>query len=270
MINDKSKYGTYLREWINIYKKPYIKTWYQIRDNIRLHFPESIKNTRLCDLNAMQIQQAINEVQGSRVRVEIYNIYHGSLSRAYKLGFTQKDISGLLIKPKHTQSLGKSLTDEEIKRFLERIRGTRYERVYKFLLYTGCRRAEAVGIRLYDVDFNKWQIHIRGTKNKTSDRYIPLTEKIFDTFPKNFVVKPDNAKLFPHSKQRLTVDFRKYCPNHKLHDLRHTFATKCLEWGVSMSVVQKWLGHSTITTTSKIYSHVLPEFEISETQKIRW
>jgi integrase len=42
----------------------------------------------------------------------------------------------------------------------------------------------------------------------------------------------------------------------RFHDLRHTFASILLNEGESMKVIQELLGHSTITTTMDIYSHV--------------
>ncbi len=47
-------------------------------------------------------------------------------------------------------------------------------------------------------------------------------------------------------------------PHLRLHDLRHTHATLVLQQGVHLKVVQERLGHATISTTSDIYSHVLP------------
>ena len=45
----------------------------------------------------------------------------------------------------------------------------------------------------------------------------------------------------------------------RFHDLRHTFASILLNNGESMKVIQELLGHSTITTTMDIYSHVTEE-----------
>ena len=42
----------------------------------------------------------------------------------------------------------------------------------------------------------------------------------------------------------------------RFHDLRHTFATLLIEADVSMKVVQELLGHSTITTSMDIYTHI--------------
>ncbi|MDR2202217.1 MAG: tyrosine-type recombinase/integrase [Clostridiales bacterium] len=56
--------------------------------------------------------------------------------------------------------------------------------------------------------------------------------------------------------------------NFTIHDLRHTFATRCLESGVAMKTIQKWLGHTTYGTTADIYSHVSTEFERAEIKRL--
>lgn len=50
-------------------------------------------------------------------------------------------------------------------------------------------------------------------------------------------------------------------PAVTLKGLRHTHATLMLESGVHPKVVQERLGHSTITTTMNVYSHVTPTMQ---------
>ena len=44
----------------------------------------------------------------------------------------------------------------------------------------------------------------------------------------------------------------------RLHDARHTHASIMLKQGVHPKIVQERLGHSSVSTTLDIYSHVLP------------
>ncbi|MCX7843361.1 MAG: site-specific integrase [Clostridia bacterium] len=48
-------------------------------------------------------------------------------------------------------------------------------------------------------------------------------------------------------------------PKANMHSLRHTFATRGLENGIELKVMQELLGHSTITLTGDVYSHVLQD-----------
>ncbi len=67
----------------------------------------------------------------------------------------------------------------------------------------------------------------------------------------------------PLPVQTLTDNFKRLleksgCPEIRFHDLRHTAATLLPRQGVHPKVVQERLGHSQISMTLDIYSHVLP------------
>jgi integrase len=66
---------------------------------------------------------------------------------------------------------------------------------------------------------------------------------------------PDFYKAFVRLLQRARL------PRVRFHDTRHTFATLMLELGESPKTVQTMLGHTTITTTLDIYSHVSLDLE---------
>jgi len=52
------------------------------------------------------------------------------------------------------------------------------------------------------------------------------------------------------------------------HTLRHTFATRGLEQGIPLKVMQVILGHSSLAMTADLYSHVLPDIKAEEMKKI--
>lgn len=66
---------------------------------------------------------------------------------------------------------------------------------------------------------------------------------------------------------RIRKEYPEY-PNITPHTLRHTFATRGLENGIPPKVMQDILGHTSITMTLDIYSHVLPETQENEIMKI--
>ena len=53
-----------------------------------------------------------------------------------------------------------------------------------------------------------------------------------------------------------------------IHCLRHTFATRGLENGIDMRVMQKYLGHASIKETVDTYTHVLPDMKANEMRKL--
>lgn len=48
-------------------------------------------------------------------------------------------------------------------------------------------------------------------------------------------------------------------PDFSCHSLRHTFTTRCIEAGINVKVLQRWLGHDDITTTLNIYADCTKE-----------
>ena len=120
----------------------------------------------------------------------------------------------------------------------------------------------------YDIDTVSMTLRIRGTKSKTSDRVMPISKPL--EYVINRVITSADPYLFHVTGDYVSRAFKALCPNHKLHDLRHTFATHCLQCGVSMKVLQLWLGHASFETTASIYTHVVDAFQRTEASKIAW
>lgn len=70
-----------------------------------------------------------------------------------------------------------------------------------------------------------------------------------------------------HIEQEITGSGQQF-EHIKPHTLRHTFATRGLENGIPPKVMQELLGHTSITMTLDIYSHVLPDMKADEIQKL--
>ena len=112
---------------------------------------------------------------------------------------------------------------------------------------------------------------LKGTKTEESNRYILLSDDVKEIMiGRKKQAKKDKVKsnkVFPYSLQTPSKVFKKLCPNHHLHDLRHTFITRCAECGVNVNVCQQVVGHSTADMTLNVYMHVLDEFKRKELEK---
>ena len=82
----------------------------------------------------------------------------------------------------------------------------------------------------------------------------------------------------PVSREKITAELNKIIKKMQeehieisqftFHTLRHTFATRGLEQGISLKVMQTILGHATLAMSADIYSHVLPTTKKVEMEKM--
>lgn len=122
----------------------------------------------------------------------------------------------------------------------------------ELLAYSGCRLSEATALRWRDVDFEKNTLTITGgeggTKNHES-RVVPMTQALVihlstlrgldnPASEDETIAKTANAK-----KCLATACRRLGYPLFMHHDFRHFFATSCIECGVDVPTVSRWLGH---------------------------
>jgi site-specific recombinase XerD len=128
------------------------------------------------------------------------------------------------------------------------------------LLYSGgLRSAEAVGLDLADVDFERETVHVRGKGDK--ERVVPLGEEaahhlaryLRDARPALARGAVDALFLSTRGRRLDTSTIRRLIRNP--HRLRHAFATHLLEGGADLRTIQELLGHASLSTT-QIYSHV--------------
>ena len=173
---------------------------------------------------------------------------------------------------------------------MEQAKGQSYENQYRFILQTGLRTRELVGLKWEDIDFENKTLKIQRSmeyrhsvgvwrigepKSKSGYRTIPLTEeairilKAQDEKNKRIKVIPEEWSEFvflcrkgqPVKNSTYDTALFKICEkagNNKfsMHVLRHTFATRCIEGGMMPKTLQKILGHSNIGITMNLYVHI--------------
>ncbi len=131
-------------------------------------------------------------------------------------------------------------------------------------LNTGMRRNEILSLKWRGVDFVKGFILIEDSKSGKS-RKVPMNAAVFETLkalPRSSEHVFFNPETKDHIKDIKTA-FRAACVRAeikglRLHDLRHTAASKMIEAGVDLVTVSRILGHSTIQMTMR-YAHPTPE-----------
>lgn len=269
-LTHTSKYTlfSWLDFWYIEFKEKHIPPFsesglYQIRNCIDKHIKGNFDNKPLHELTALDCMTAINKISSSRMAVYAYDTLNDSLTRAVVFGELRENPLLKVDKPKHKREKKLPLTIEQEVLFLSYIRGHRLENLFRFYLSSGVRKSEALSLRWTDIDFDKKRIFINGTKTESSRRYLPL----FDCLLPILITQPHTSDfVFPYADYTLKNTWRWLCYKYSditytIHSLRHTFATRCYEKGISDKVIQKWLGHSRVSTTQDIYIDVLDDYE---------
>jgi integrase len=147
--------------------------------------------------------------------------------------------------------------------------------------FAGLRVAEAVALRVSDVDFMRGiitpAIQYPGVELKTeeSKNPVPIPQDLCLELSKNhtkwgsgtLVTNEWGRSISPH---RLEVRFREarvgvagLPEGFRFHDLRHYFASLLISKGLDVKVVQKSLRHASAKTTLDVYGHMWPDKEES-------
>jgi integrase len=147
------------------------------------------------------------------------------------------------------------------------------------LAFTGCRVGEAREIAWRDVDFQAGEIIIRGdpetgTKNWELRRVplIPDARALFQRMRSERADEPLDAKVFAVRECQKALDRAcKKVGTDRIthHDLRHLFATRCIESGVDVPTTSRWLGHRDGgSLLMKTYGHLRREHSIAQAQRV--
>ncbi len=182
----------------------------------------------------------------------------------------RKDPMATLKRVKSERENGVPLSKDEERAFLRAIEGTTYELMFVVCLYTGVRPCEVSTIRI-DGEFIVAQNRKQKNQKRVVYKKIPITPMLRPYLPKLREALPHWDKLTSRSDSHYRDVFNRYCPGkHTPYDLRTTFATRCQECGVSVQVVQEWLGHVPDTLLGRVYTKFSDEYLLSEGKKVKY
>jgi len=214
-----------------------------------------------------------------------------------------RNVANLVMSPKPIRHEFQPLTPEHSRALLQAAKDDPMEAFFILAITTGMRLGELRGLRWADIDLTHGRIAVRSTlymfegkwtfgepKSDQSRRSITLSALALNALKTHRTTQLEHRLevgeewqdwdlVFcgplgqPITEKAVRGPFHRMLaqiglPPIRLHDLRHSAATLLLSQGVHPRIVQDLLGHSTISLTLDVYSHMLPNLQKEAADKM--
>lgn len=191
---------------------------------------------------------------------------------AYKL--LQTDVLKLewetmrIKRPRREKKLPTVLSQQEVAKLISCTTNIKHRALLMLAYSAGLRREELQKIKSSAIDSQRMMVHVVQGKGK-KDRYTILSDKTLEILrvyykmfrPKTYLFESQVGKGCFLSSTTLTEIVKNSAQKAGIkktvsfHTLRHCFATHLLEQGVNLKIIQQYMGHNSLQTTS-IYLHL--------------
>ena len=229
--------------------------------------------------------------------LHVHRVLKEMLNCAVKWGVILKNPADGVTPPKRGKKQMPMWDVSTIHRFLDESHGNRYAGIFEFTIHTGMRRSEICGLKWDAVDLVRSRLEVVATlqqirghglvtgtpKTERSRRNIALAPETVELLQivqgtqhlakleagplwqeQGYVfTNPDGSPVLPGTISENFKDLTRQLemPPLTFHGLRHAFATMALQARINPKVVSEALGHSSVTITLDLYSHVLPNMQ---------
>ena len=245
------------------FRKPKVaeQTYYNDFNRLNNHIFPAFGSLNITQVSPTLCQDLIDKLRAQekyKTAEEIYSllsvIFRGAIAHA----LIERNPLDIVLRFKHENEHGKALTRAEEKSLLSKVKGTPRGILYAILLYTGLRPNELKTITIK----GSFIIAVNSKRKNKKIEY----KLIF--ICKKLVAQLEGITDIPklHDKY-ISTEFPKFCPGHKLYDLRTTFNTRCKELGVADHARMHFMGHS-LGALGNAYTDLSDEYLLSEGKKL--
>ena len=275
----------WLTQWIEFYKAPNLKpsTMKSLQGSLKIVF-QRLGDKDLTQITTEDLQVLLLGIQGGRARDMCKGYLEQAFRKAFLRGIISKDPCQALEIKKHRQEHRNALTRQQQAQFLAALDGITTKPLLVFLLATGLRVGEALALTFADIDFhdktvsvNKNVVFIEGkridqdtTKSAAGVRIVPIPEEVMNLLPKR---TDDQDLVFPYAYSGVRSALRRISNalgfTVTAHLLRHTYATRLEEAGISPKMKQYLMGHASLDMTQNTYTDIQPEYVKEKAEQIK-
>ena len=267
------------KSWLSSRQDVTAKTRRGYEDNWRNHIEPAFGAWPVTKVDRSSVQNWINSMSvGPRTKRWRHTVLRMVLEHAVEEGWLARNPATKTIFPPLAHPTHTYLTASEVDR-LAKLCGAQGD-IVMILAYTGLRWGELTGLNVEDIDLDRRRIHVRrsmtqvggklvtgATKSRAGQRSIPIPATVRELLrariagrgrPEAAVCSPMGARLSRENWVR-SVRWKKKAaeiarPSLRVHDLRHTYASMARSAGADMRLLQKTMGHSSITVTAHTYA----------------
>lgn len=254
-------------EWL-AYKKGKIKD--QTHSNYESYYKRYIRpaigQIPIAKVRTIDIDKILSGKEGSRLYEDLRTVFNSVFKYAIASGIISYNPVMLIPFKKAERITRRALTNDELKRLLERVSTPEFEsykQTFLVLLYFGLRPCE-----LQDARFEENFLIARNAKRKNGKieyKKIPIPEQAREKLDLCAPIKNDHKtdvlnRIFQRIMQDKTIS---------QYYLRHTFASVCQQY-VRPDVVDIWMGDSSERLVGRVYTHFSDEFMIKQMEQVKF
>ena len=276
-----------------LYKSKTVKKQTLSKINDRMNHIRSLNKIKINDFDLTKYNIFRNKIEQFNFSVahsnKIISTLKSLITYSNKYYNTSDTILKFIEPFKNTNIIKKEMdffTYDEYKQFDSVIDSFMHHTFFETLYFLGLRQGEAQALTWNDIDFNKRELNINKTlttkikgekwtistpKTKKSIRVLPIPKNLLNDLKelkkqaqsyKDFSNKWfvfGNSVCFPENT--IQINKNKYCKlagvkQIRVHDFRHSCASLLINKGANITLVSKYLGHSSITITLNTYTHM--------------
>lgn len=235
-------------------------------------FQEFKKDKYISILSSQDVNDYLVHLLSRNVSTSFQNQAINSIRFFFKYVLNRKIKGYLVVRPKKEKTSPIILSDGEISDIFNVCKNKKHLAIMYLMYGAGLRVSEVINLKITDIDSRNMLIHvISGKGNK--DRPVMLDANVLNMLREYFAEYKPKEYLFNgqnESPQYSVSSIQQFVRDYALkagvtkrvhpHLFRHNFATGVLETGGDIYDTQILLGHSSPTTTAKVYAHLSPKY----------
>ena len=280
-------YKQWYQEYLRLYKRKLAEKTRESYTRLDTLISPVIGEKELEAITPDDIQAAIisaEETAGSRQAQLVYTLLHAAFRRAVRSGHIRQSPVEAVDKPEHEGKQGRAIEGADWQLLAPIIRESV---AFSLACFAGLRRGEVLGLRRGDIDLEaglirveRQRVRVGGQivtappKSAAGTRDVPISPELEPILREAVRFLLPNALIVPIAPETLAHKWRDaqrkagIAEPYRLHDLRHTYATRLVLAGVNIRVLQYAIGHASYQLTMQTYTHIGASAAKSELSRV--